>query len=132
MERLWKGSEFESSVVWHSFDRLLNVFRKLPCSSVPHSLSCQPQPRLEELKKKFEHDHEIAALKNALPGELGCLFLCRSGWRKSCAIFRHSLYPWNYSIMLSWVVQDSLDPPCVQYMIWRRPCTDLVKSSQAF
>ena len=24
---------------------------------------------LEELKKKYEHDHEIAALKNALPGE---------------------------------------------------------------
>ena len=27
------------------------------------------QKNLEELKKKYEHDHEIAALKNALPGE---------------------------------------------------------------
>ena len=32
-------------------------------------LSPPPPPHLEELKKKYQHDHEIAALKNALPGE---------------------------------------------------------------
>ena len=36
------------------------------------SASCCPtstKKNLEELKKKYSHDHEIAALKNALPGE---------------------------------------------------------------